>query len=188
VRSSYASACIVFIFVALLSPEVSVAEPVTLESVGLRGGLSGPPIFGKNHPKSFQQYDVTATLRFPWTWEFTNGYELRTNLVLSTGFLSSAGEMNSIVTVVPALTFGPHDDKFALTIGGGAAVLSDHNWSHQSFGGAVQYVATLGIRYQIHGPLGIRYWLQHYSDAAMYGDGDSSRGADMHLFEVTYRY
>jgi hypothetical protein len=176
------------LFLWLGNPTTGAAESVTLESVGVRGGLSGPPLFDKNHPHEFQQYDLTATLGLPWKWDFANGWTLKTNLILSTGFLTSAGEINSISTVVPALTFGPRGDTFALTIGGGAALLSDHNWSHQSFGGAVQYVGSFGVSYQIYGAFGLRYWLQHYSNAARYGDGDRIRGAEMHLFEVTYRY
>ena len=117
-----------------------------------------------------------------------NEWELRTNLILSTGLLSVAGEINSIGTVVPALTFGPHDDKFALTLGGGGAVMSIPNWSHPSFGGAIKDVATVGISYRVYGSFGIRYWLQHYSQAAKYGDGNGGPSADMHLFEVTYHY
>jgi hypothetical protein len=184
----YGIAFIIFLLIGLISPGASFSHSVTLESIGIRGGLSGPPLFGKNHPHQFQQYDVMATLGLPWKWEWDSGWQVRMNLIVSTGALRSAGETNFIGTVVPALTLGRHDERLALTIGGGAAFLSDHNWSGQNYGGAVQYVGTFGISSRIYGPIGIRYWLQHYSDATMYGSGDSSRGADMHLFEVNYRF
>jgi hypothetical protein len=189
VRRVHFAALMVFLLIpSLLAVRASSAEFLSLDAVAIRGGLSGPPLFGKNHPHHFQQYDVSATLGLPWQWDLDQGWRLKTQLILSAGALISAGETNAIGTIVPALTFARQDERFAVTLGGGAAVLSDHNWSHQNYGGAVQYVGTLGLCLRLYGPIGIGYWLQHYSDASMYGDGDSSRGADMHLFELNYRF
>lgn len=188
-RGSHGAALIVFLLLSLLLPvRANSAGLVSLDAVAIRGGVSGPPLFGKNHPYQFQQYDVSATLGLPWQWDLGHGWRLATQLIVSAGALRSAGETNAIGTIVPALRFERHDERFAVTLGGGAAILSDHNWSSQSYGGAVQYVATLGLSTRLYGPIGVGYWLQHYSDAAMYGDGDSSRGADMHLFEINYRF
>jgi hypothetical protein len=172
----------------LLVSEPAHADTLAFESVGLRGGFSGHSLFGENHPHGFQQHDVIATIGLPWKWYAVSGWGVSTKLIVSAGVLRSAGETNFIGTFLPAVAFGRQDEKITLTIGGGGALLSDYKWGNQNFGGTFQYVASVGVSSRIFGPVGIGYWLQHYSDAAMYGRGDSSRGADMHLFEVTYRY
>lgn len=167
---------------------MSSAQLLTFESVGIRGGFSGSSLVGENHPHGFQQYDVIATVGLPWKWYSDTGWGVSTKLIMSTGVLRSAGETNFIGTLVPAVAFGRQDEKITLTIGGGGALLSDYKWGNQNFGGTFQFVASAGVSSRIFGPVGIGYWLQHYSDGTMYGHGESSRGVDMHLFEVTYRY
>lgn len=176
------------VFVWVLAQGISSAESLTLQSIGMRGGFSGQSLFGENHPHGFQQYDVVAMVGLPWKWYSDSGWGFSTKLIVSAGVLRSVGETNFIGTLIPALAFGRQDEKFALTIGGGGALLSDHQWGNQHFGGMFQYIATVGVSSRIYGPVGIGYWLQHYSDAAMYGTGESSRGADMHLIELNYRY
>ncbi len=163
-------------------------DAVRLESVGIRGGFSGPSLFGEDHPKVFHQYDVLGTIGLPWNWYSDAGWGVSTKVIVSTGVLRSWGETNFIGTIVPALTFGPRDEQVTLTLGGGGAILSDHKWGPQNFGGVFQYVAAVGLHSRVFGPMIIGYWLQHYSDAAMYGRGERSRGADMHLFELSYRF
>lgn len=180
--------CPLVVLAWFLAVAVGAADELTLESIGIRGGFMGSSVFGEHHPHGFQQYDAVATVGLPWKWDSESGWGVSTKLIISAGVLRSVGEANVIGTVVPAVAFGRQDEKLTLTIGGGGALLSDHKWGRQNFGGAFQYIAAVGVSSRIFGPVGIGYWLQHYSDAAMYGRGGSSRGADMHLWEVAYRY
>jgi hypothetical protein len=162
------------------------AGDISLMAVGLRYGLSGSSPIGEQTQTDFHQYDVAATLRLPWQWFHSSGWGLSTRLLVSGGALNGAHETNLIATAVPVLAFGRNDDKFSVDMGGGGALLSDHKFGVQNFGGPFQFVWTFGANLGLIGPLGISYHFQHYSDATLYGH--DSRGVDLHMFELAYRF
>jgi hypothetical protein len=170
----------------LLLPTLSVAADVSLMSVSVRYGLSGSSPIGEQTKIGFHQYDIAATFRLPWSWYHSSGWGVSSRLLLSGGVLTGANEANAIATVVPVVAFGRQDERFSIDIGGGGAVLSDHKFGAQNFGGPIQLVWTFGVNLGLFGPVGVGYHFQHYSDAALYGT--DARGVDLHLFEVVYRF
>ena len=106
--------------------------------------------------------------------------------MVSGGVLQGAGETNFVGTVVPTVAFGRKDERISIDIGGGGALLSDYKFGAQNFGGPFQFVWSFGLNVGLLGPLGVGYHFQHYSDATLYGH--DSRGVDLHLFELAYRY
>ncbi len=106
--------------------------------------------------------------------------------MVSAGALRSSGETNAIVAAVPVVAIGRQDEKFAFIMGGGGVLLSDYKFGDQNYGGPFQFTACVGFRSRIAGPVTLGYWAQHYSDAVMYGH--DTKGADMHLFELSYSY
>jgi hypothetical protein len=65
-------------------------------------------------------------------------------------------------------------------------LLSDHRFGAQNFGGPFQFVWTFGLNPGLVGTIAAGYHFQHYSDATLYGS--DSRGIDLHMFELLYRY
>lgn len=64
--------------------------------------------------------------------------------------------------------------------------MSNYKFGAQNFGGPFQFVWTFGLNFKVYGPVGLGYHFQHYSDATLYGSG--SRGVDLHMFELAYRF
>ena len=159
---------------------------VSLMSVGVRYGLSGSSPIGEQTETDFHQYDLAAAVRLPWQWYHSSGWGISTRVLVSSGVLQGGGETNFIGTVVPAVAFGRDDERISIDIGGGGALLSDHKFGAQNFGGPFQFVWAFGLNLGLFGPLGAGYHFQHYSDATLYGH--DSRGVDLHMFELVYRY
>jgi hypothetical protein len=65
-------------------------------------------------------------------------------------------------------------------------LLSDYKFGKQNFSGPFQFVWTFEANSRLIGPFGLGYQFWHYSDATLYGN--DSRGADLHLFELIYRF
>lgn len=156
-----------------------------LESLVVRGGLSGGSPIGEEQQHDYTQWDLAVTARLPWEWEVGAGWMLKTRLLTSAGVLRGAQETNGVFTVVPLdVAFARKDDLFAIDMGVGAALLTDYKFGNQNFGGPIQFVWTWGVTSRFAGPFGAGYHFQHYSDATLYGSG--SRGVDLHLFELIY--
>jgi hypothetical protein len=169
-----------------LLPSLCLGGEISLMSVGVRYGLSGSSPIGEETQTDFRQYDLAVTVRLPWHWYGSSGWGVSTRVIVSGGALQGGGETNFVGTVVPVVAFGRKDERISIDIGGGGAVLSDYKFGAQNFGGPFQFVWTFGINLGLFGPLGAGYHFQHYSDAMLYGH--DSRGVDLHLFELVYRY
>ncbi len=171
--------------VLFLFPALCLGDEISLMSVGVRYGLSGSSPIGEQTETDFHQYDLAATIRLPWHWYNSSGWGVSTRVMVSGGALQGAGETNFVGTVVPTVAFGRKDERISIDIGGGGALLSDHKFGAQNFGGPFQFVWSFGLNVGLLGPLGVGYHFQHYSDATLYGH--DSRGVDLHLFELAYR-
>ena len=173
------------IALCLLAPFCHGGE-VSIMSVGVRYGLSGSSPIGEQTETDFHQYDLAAAVRLPWQWDHASGWGISTRIVVRRGVLQGAGETNFLATVVPTVAFGRDDERFSIDVGGGGALLSDHKFGAQNFGGPFQFVWTFGVNLGLVGPFGVGYHFQHYSDATLYGR--DSRGVDLHMFDLVYRY
>jgi len=166
-------------------PSSARSGDLKLESFQLRGGFSGASPIGEEQKTTYTQADAVLAVRLPWEWEVSSGWVFRTRLLGSAGVLRGAQENNGIFTIVPLdVAFGRKDGLVTVDIGGGGALLTDHKFGSQDFGGPFQFVWTFGITSRFAGPFGAGYHFQHYSDATLYGS--DSRGVDLHLFEVIY--
>ena len=167
-------------------PALGLADGISLMSVGVRYAISGNSPIGEQTQEDFQQYDVAATFHMPWTWYDLSGWGFSTRLITSGGVLKGAADQSFIATVVPVVAFGRKDERISIDMGGGGALLSNYKFGAQTFGGPFQFVWTFGLNFRAYGPVGLGYHFQHYSDATVYGG--NSRGVDLHMFEVAYRF
>jgi len=177
---------VVCLALCLLAPWPSRAEDTRLMSLGLRMGLSSSSPIGEEQQSGFQQYDAVATFGLPWSWYSRSGWGVGTRLTGSAGALSWAGETGFIGTLVPGIALGSKDGRISLDVGTGFALLSDYRFGNQDFGGPFQFVGHLGVSIAVYHALGMSYRFQHYSDGTIYGS--DSRGVNLHMFEVSYRY
>ena len=170
----------------LLVPCLSQAEEIRLNSIGVRGGVSGSSPIGKKETQYFQEYDVMANWSFPWEWYSESGWGVGTRLMASVGAVTASGDTVFISTVVPGFVFGKKDGWLSLEVGGGGALLSQHHFDHQNMGGNFQFVWDTAVRAKVYRGVGVGYWFHHMSDATLYGH--NGRGFDLHMIEVSYRF
>lgn len=170
----------------LLVPWPSQAEEIRLNSIGVRGGVSGSSPIGKKETEYFQQYDVMANWSLPWEWYSESKWGVGTRVMASAGAVTAAGDTAFVSTIVPGFVFGKKDGWLALEIGGGFAFLSQHEFAHQDLGGAFQFVWDTAVRAKVYQGIGVGYWFHHTSDASLYGD--KGRGFDLHMIEISYRF
>jgi hypothetical protein len=177
---------IVWLVFFLAGPQLMQAEEIRLESIGLRGGVSGSSPIGKKETQYFKEYDLMANWSLPWGWYSDSGWGIGTRLMGSVGALTASEDTAFIATMVPGLVLGKKDGWLSLEVGGGFALLSQHHFANQDMGGAFQFVGDIALRAKVYREIGLGYWFHHLSDATLYGD--HGRGFDLHMLELSYRF
>lgn len=172
----------------LLSAGPVNGEDTGLMAIGVRGGVSmrGESPLGERMRQDFVGGDVLAMFRLPWGWYSQSGWGVGTRLITAAGALKSEGVTGFVASAVPIVAFGTQDGRYSLDAGVGGGLLSEHRYGKQNLGGPFQFVGTLGISAVLFKPVGVGYRFQHYSDGTIYGS--DSRGVDLHMIELTYRY
>jgi hypothetical protein len=188
VRWMFGRKCVivaVWLAALLLINSSDVSAQLRLESLAVRGGLSGSSVIGEEQQTDFNQVDLALTARLPWEWNVGTGWIIKTRLLTSAGVLRGSDETNGVFTLVPLdVIFGRKDGLISIDMGVGGALLTDYKFGNQNFGGPFQFVWTWGATSRFAEPFGAGYHFQHYSDATIYGS--ESRGVDLHLFEIIY--
>ncbi|MDZ4855020.1 MAG: acyloxyacyl hydrolase [Nitrospirota bacterium] len=170
----------------LLAPCLSQAEEIRLNSIGIRGGVSGISPIEDKEAQYFHQYDLMANWSLPWGWYTESGWGVGTRLMGSVGALTASGDTAFIGTVVPGVVFEKKDGWLSLEVGGGAALLSQSQFPNQDSGGLFQFVWDTAVRAKVYRGIGLGYWFHHMSDASLYGS--NVLGFDLHMIEVSYRF
>jgi len=170
----------------VMTPELSRAEDIRFNSIGIRGGVSGGSPIGEKETQYFQEYDVMANWSLPWDWYSKSGWGVGTRFMGSLGAVTASGDTGFISTFVPGFVFGKKDGWIFVEVGGGFALLSQHHFAHQDLGGTFQFVWDNALRVNVYRGFWIGYWFHHLSDATLYGD--NGRGFDLHMGEISYRF
>ncbi len=179
------AALAIFIPCALM-PTASLAADLDLMSVSARARVGEKRVLGKEAPESFREYDVAATLRLPWQYYTPSGWGVGLRLMASGGILQGANKTALVVSAIPLLALGSEDGRFTVDIGAGLALISEHRFAQQDFGGPLQGALTLGVTVPLYQRVGVGYRFMHYSDWGAYGP--SSIGVDFHMVEFSYRF
>lgn len=169
-----------------LTPTPSPAADLDLLSVSARARVGEKRVLGKEAPESFREYDVAATVRLPWQYYTPSGWGLGLRLMASGGILQGANKTALVVSAIPLLALGSEDGRFTLDVGAGLALISEHRFAQQDFGGPLQGALTLGVSVPLYQRFGVGYRFMHYSDWGAYGP--SSIGVDFHMVEFSWRF
>lgn len=153
-------------------------------SVQLRVGER--TVLGKDSPESFEEYDVRAALRTPWEHRFEAGGSLGVRWLASAGVIEGPDQVAAVASLVPVLALGTRDRRFSLDGGIGLALLSEHHFGEQDFGGPLQFALTAALEAPLYRRVGLAYRFMHYSDAGTWGR--HTIGADLHMAGLTYRF
>lgn len=173
------------LLVALLAFRTGHATELRLLDYGLRASVSGENVLGAEQPEDFQEYDATASIAVPWQGYTFAGVETQIRLLTGVGAMRGAGKTALVVSLIPVLAFGSHDERYKLDLGMGGAMLSRARFGSQDFGGPFQFALTAGAGLPLYQRLGFGYRFLHYSDAGL--NGSDTVGADFHMLELSYR-
>lgn len=202
-RPAAAALCVITVAAATAAPaatattavEAQVRGPglaphllgLDLVSAGARVRIGGERVIGQEQPEAFQQWDLWANVRLPWLRQYNaSGWGLETRLLGSAGVLKGKDDSALVLSLLPTVAFGSMDGRWSIDAGFGAALLSQHKFAQQDFGGYAQFALTAGISVPFYKRVGLGYRFLHYSDAALYGT--DTIGADFHMLEVSWRY
>lgn len=177
----------IYVLLALCAfPWPSHAEDVRLLSVGVRARFSELTVLGDVAPVFFEAYDAAATFKLPWERYSESGWGAGTRVMASAGTLRGEGQTTFVVSFIPLLALGSRDGRFTLDFGTGLALLGEHQFGLQDFGGFIQFALTLGVSVPLYKQLGVGYRFMHYSDCGLYGS--HTTGVDFHMIEAIYRF
>lgn len=181
-----AGLALAFVLPGATAPLPAQATDVALMSVGARARVGEKRVLGKEAPESFRAYDVVATLRLPWERYGGSGWGVGTRLAASAGTLQGADRTALVVSAIPLLALGDRDGRYTVDVGAGLALLSEHRFAQQDFGGPLQGALTVGATVPLYRRLGVGYRFMHYSDWGVYGP--DTIGVDFHMAEFSYRF
>ena len=171
---------LLLLLLSLFSPQPCSANETNWVSIGLRAGLSTT-----DSEEDFEQYELFATYGLPWSWELTSGWSLNTRINLSAGALRSGDDTGFIGSAGPSITLSMVQDRFFLDGGISATLLSEHKFGDENFGGPIQFISHIGLRFKLSDNLGVGYRFQHMSNASIY---NRNPGLELHMFELGYLF
>lgn len=170
----------------VLAPWPVRAADLDLLSIGVRARVGEKTVLGKDAPESFREYDVVASIRLPWQRYSPSGWGIGTRMLASAGVLHGADTTALVVSAIPVLALGSQDGRFTVDFGAGLALISEHRFAQQDFGGPLQGALTFGVGVPLYRQVGVGYRFLHYSDWGAYGP--DSIGVDFHMVELIYRF
>lgn len=170
--------CLILLLLSTLSPQPGNANEKDWVAVGIRAGISTT-----DSEEGFEQYEVHSSHGLPWSWDLTSGWSLSTRINLSAGALRGGGDTGFIGSVGPSLTLIMVQDRILLDGGTSAALLSEHKFGQENFGGPIQFISHVGISFKLSANLGVGYRFQHMSNASIY---NRNPGLELHMLELRY--
>ena len=169
---------LILLLLIIFSPQPGNANETDWSAIGLRAGLSTA-----DSEEDFEQYELFATYGLPRSWELTSGWSLSPKINLSAGALRSGDDTGVIGSAGPSITLSMVQDRILLDGGISAALLSEHKFGQENFGGPIQFISHVGISFKLSDNLGVGYRFQHMSNAGIY---NRNPGLELHMFELRY--
>ncbi|MBA4178697.1 MAG: hypothetical protein C0505_19380 [Leptothrix sp. (in: Bacteria)] len=190
-QTSRGKAAVEFLALVLLAGAVGAPLPgaaaeLDLLAVGMRARVGEKRVLGEAQPESFRAYDLSAQFRLPWQHAWPSGWHLGSRLITTAGLMRGAGKTALVVSATPVAVLSSASARTSVDIGLGLALLSEHRFAQQDYGGPLQGTLTFGVTLPLGRQLGLGYRFVHYSDAGAYGRG--TIGADFHMIELVHRF
>ena len=169
---------LILLLLIIFSPQLGNANETDWIAIGLRAGLSTT-----DGEEDFEQYELFSTYGLPWSWELTSGWFLSTRINLSAGALRGGGDTGFIGSAGPSVTLSMVQDRILLDGGISAALMSEHKFGQENFGGPIQFISHVGVSFKLSDNLGVGYRFQHMSNASIY---KRNPGLELHMLELKY--
>jgi hypothetical protein len=165
---------------AALVARGGLAQGFSLESAGIRGGLSANA--GRDE---FHQAEGFLNMNLPWQWDLGKEWYLKTRLDFSAGWLGDSAFNAAVGTLGPTLVLAR--PGFPLSFEGGSSLtgLSRYLFENKDFGTRFQFTSHVGLNFDLTSRIQLTYRFQHMSNA---GISSSNPGLNMHLFGISYLF
>lgn len=169
---------LMLLLVSILPSQLCRADYTDWIAIGFRAGLSAT-----DGNEDFEQYEVFGSYGLPWSWELNPDWLVSTRINLSAGALRGGGKTGFIGSVGPSVALSMFKGLILLDGGISAALLSEHKFGRENFGGPIQFISHMGIVFRPSANLGVGYRFQHMSNASIY---NRNPGLELHLLELSY--
>jgi hypothetical protein len=137
------------------------------------------------HGESFNQLEMTATYRLPWTWMLDNGWTLDSRINASAGALHGSGDTAAIAAIGPGLAWISPSQQFTVEAGISPTLISRHEFGDADLGGTIQFTSFVGLNYLIGTQTTASFRIQHMSNASIYSHNP---GVDQAMLGISYRF
>lgn len=157
------------------------ADTAQWTTIGFRGGWAA----SNRLEEDFQQYEVFAVYRLPWSWEWSSGLKLHTELQLTAGALNGGGDTGFVGSAGPDIVLTKAGSGFAIGAGISPTVLSRSEFDAEDLGGQFHFTSHVRVGYRFTDHWEFSYRFQHMSNA---GIDEPNPGVDFHTLELGYRF
>ena len=171
---------LILLLLILFSPQPGRADEADWIAMGFRAGLSAT-----DGNEDFEQYEMFGVYGLPWSWVLTPGWSLSTTINLSAGALRGGGDTGFIGSTGPSITLSMVQDRIFLDGGISGALLSEHKFGKENFGGPIQFISHVGLHFKLSAHLSLGYRFQHMSNASIY---NRNPGLELHMLELSYYF
>ena len=137
------------------------------------------------HGESFNQLEIAAAWRLPWTWMLDSGWRLDSRINASAGVLHGGGDTAAIATTGPGLAWVSPSQQFTVEAGISPTLVSRHEFGNADFGGIFQFTSFIGLNYRIGKQTTTSFRVQHMSNAGIY---DRNPGLNQAMLGINYRF
>ena len=156
------------------------AFDLRLDSGGVRGAFSNPFNHARfYHTEAFINWDT------PWRWEPGRGWQVRTRLELTGGWMNGRGEDAVFGTVGPGFVASWRELPIMLEAGISPTVLGREQFGNTDFGTVFQFTTHGGLTWNLSRRVGVGIRFLHLSNADI---GPSNPGVNFYSFGAGWRF
>ncbi|MGZ0709178.1 acyloxyacyl hydrolase [Coraliomargarita sp. W4R53] len=150
-----------------------------IEQVGFRLGIDA------DADTDLTSYEIYGVAETPWSWEFSNGYELNVEFELMGGVLDGEDTTGGFFKIAPQLRLQSQSFPLELVVSSGPSYLTEKHYGDLDFGGHFQFTSAAGLDWQLNEDWTLGYRYQHTSNAGIY---DVNDGFNLHSFALAYNF
>lgn len=135
--------------------------------------------------EDFNQLEIAATYRLPWTRRLDQGWTLESRINASAGALHhDGGDTAAIVTIGPGLAWVSPSQQYTIEAGISPTLVSKHEFGEADFGGNFQFTSFTGLNSRLGERTTATFRVQHMSNAGIY---NHNPGLNHIMLGINYR-
>jgi lipid A 3-O-deacylase len=179
-RLSIGGLAAALILCATLSRGAAFADGFSLESAGVRGGLSA-----NSGRDEFHEAEGFLNVNLPWHWSLGRRWNLKSRLDFSAGWLGDSTYNAALGSLGPTLVLRREGLPLSFEGGSSPTGLSRYQFENKDLGTQFQFTSHVGLNFDVTKRIQITYRFHHISNAGL---SSSNPGLNMHLFGISFLF